>query len=91
MNPSNLHTPARQADESMAAYRNRQAASRRVVAAMTLRGIGDQRRVPSQRESLRDAMRRNGRGPKGHYGADLMRYFARKAAQAKATKLAARG
>jgi hypothetical protein len=86
----NLHTPARLAGETFDAYRARRAASRRVVAAMTLRGIGNQRNAPTSREMHRDERRRNGNGPKGRYGADLMRYFARTAAQAKAAKLAAR-
>ncbi len=82
-----IHQPQRAADESRADYIARRKASRVAVKAMTLQGIGNQRKAPSQRERLRDGQRANGNGPKGTYGTSLMAHYARKIVAASAAKL----
>ena len=86
-----IHQPQRAADESRADYIARRKASRKAsrvaVKAMTLQGIGNQRKAPSQRERLRDGQRANGNGPKGTYGTSLMAHYARKIVAASAAKL----
>lgn len=82
-----IHQPQRAADESRADYIARRKASRAAVKAMTLQGIGNQHKTPSERERLRYGQRANGNGPKGTYGTSLMAHYARKIAAASAAKL----
>jgi hypothetical protein len=84
---ANLHTPERAANESRADYIARRKASAAAVKVMTAHGIGSQRNKPSSRQQLRDSQRSNGHGPKGVYGANLMRYFNRKLCEAAAARL----
>lgn len=45
---------------------------------VNLRGLGDQRRLPSSRESLRNERRKNGNLDSGQYGKALLSYFAKR-------------
>lgn len=68
----NLYTPERQEGESQRNYKERRAIAKAAVRAMTLAGIGDQRKLPGSREQLRDAQRSNGNGPSGIYSQGLV-------------------
>jgi hypothetical protein len=67
-----LHNPARLPGESQADYRKRRAASKAHADRITCKGLGNQRRIQSAREALRDKQRANGRGPRGVYGIGLL-------------------
>ena len=82
----NIHTPERGADETREDYAARRKASKAAVKAMTAAGVGSQRKAASSREQLRDAQRKNGRAPKGIYGASLMAHFARRFTEAGALR-----
>lgn len=68
----NLHTPERQADETVEDYKARRAASKAAARAITAHGFGNQRKLPSSREKLRDAQRQNGNGPSGVYSLGIV-------------------
>lgn len=67
-----LHNPARLPGESQADYRKRRAASKAHADRITCKGLGNQRRMPGNRESLRNSQRANGRGPRAVYGLGLL-------------------
>lgn len=80
-----IHTPERLSGESVEDYKARRAASRRAVASMTLKGIGDQHKAQSSREQLRDEQRKNG-NLRGVYGEGLRALFDRNRRQAIAAR-----
>lgn len=89
----NLHTPERQQGESQEQYRARQRISRHSAnmgrnaetgEPVYLKGLGDQRKAPSQRQQLRDGARRNGRAPKGVFGAGIVAAVSKKRRDSKA-------
>lgn len=62
----NVHTPERLPTESQEQYRNRRQVSRAIADEATQLRLGDQHRLPSQREQMRKAARDNRRaGKKG--------------------------
>lgn len=68
----NVHAPERQPGESQAEYRERRALSKRINRNLRVVGAGNQRKEPSSREQLRDAMRKNGKLRSGAFGQGLL-------------------
>lgn len=60
----NVHTPERLPTESQEQYRNRRRVSRAIADKAVQSRLGDQHRLPSQREQMRKAARDNRRAGK---------------------------
>lgn len=89
----NVHTPERLEGESREQYRIRQRTSRfsanlgrnaETGEQVHLKGLGDNHKEPSQRQQMRDNARKNGRGPKGVFGAGIVASAAKKLRDSKA-------